>query len=141
DKFEKMLADVNTKIKTKSHKGSETDVGMIVLALGPPDDQKKEGAEAKNEKTSKTPNPGQAGEEGEEGGTTGGGGAQKMTFIYKNLPPGIASGEVDIQFVADPSSQEWKFTDRKSSEAILDKARAYYLTAPPVAHTGTTLPA
>src|SRR5207248_3149797 len=105
-----MLADVNEKVKSKNRKGSQTDLGMTVLTLGGPDDQKKEGGEAKNRPTA-------GGEEGEQEEAPPAP-SQKITFIYKKLPPEIATGEVDIKFVADANSGEWTFDDKKAAEAI-----------------------
>ena len=56
------------------------------------------------------------GEEEEEGGVSG-----KQTWIYKNLPSGVASGEVKIEF--EPGVGEWRFADRKQVQGILEKAR------------------
>jgi GWxTD domain-containing protein len=109
--YEKMLADINSKIQSKSRKGSETDLGMTVLLLGGPDDQKKE--EPKQRPST--------GDEEEAPPPV----SPKMTFFYKKLPAQVASGEVAIEFTADANSGEWKFSDRKKVEPLLDKAREY----------------
>jgi len=96
--------------KAKNKPGSYTDLGMTLLLLGAPDDQKKEEGEA--------PTPAW-GDEDEEEPTAGP--RQKMSFIYKKLSPEIASGEVEIPFVADAG--EWKFADKKKAEEVMEKAR------------------
>src|SRR5438270_6823537 len=39
DNYENALQQVNEKIKSKKHKGFETDMGQSILILGPPDKQ------------------------------------------------------------------------------------------------------
>ncbi len=107
--YEQNVQKVNEMAKAKNKPGSYTDLGMTLLLLGKPDDQKKEEAKA--------PTPGLGDDEEEPTA----GPKQKMSFIYKKLSPEIASGEVEIPFVADAG--EWKFADKKKAEEVMEKAR------------------
>ena len=100
--FEKNLAQVNT--MAKDERAFESDMGQALLILGPPTERKEEKGK-----------PPAYGEEEEEGASG------KQTWIYKNLPSAIASGEVKIEF--EPGVGEWRFADRKQVQGILEKAR------------------
>ncbi len=107
--YEQNVQKVNEMAKAKNKPGSYTDLGMTLILLGAPDDQKKEEAKA--------PAPGLGDDEEEPTA----GPRPKMSFIYKKLSPEIASGEVEIPFVADAG--EWKFADKKKAEEFMEKAR------------------
>lgn len=98
--YEANFAQVNTMMKNE--RGFETDMGQTLLLLGKPADQKQEG--------------GQSGTYGEEGQPPG-----KQIWTYKDLPAGVASGEVSIEF--KPGERQWQFADRKQALSILEKAR------------------
>jgi GWxTD domain-containing protein len=103
DDYEKRLKFINENIKVKDKKSIDTDMGQTFLLLGQPTDQKKEGKQ----------------EEGQP--------AEKMTWVYKNLPEQLATGEVDIAFKADLDYGGYKFADKKSAD-LLEKARNFDAT-------------
>src|SRR5262245_52638140 len=119
--FENNLSQVNDRMKNK--KAFESDLGQALLLLGPPSEQKDEG----QKKTS--------GSDDEEEGSGGGG---KKVWVYKNLPPDVASGEVTIEF--HPSGGEWHFVDKNASGSLLEKARQHTISAAASAHGTQEIP-
>jgi GWxTD domain-containing protein len=104
--FEKNFAQVNTMMK--DDRGFESDMGQTLLLLGPPTERKEEKGGAE---------PAYSVDEEEETEAAPG----RQTWIYKKLPPAVASGEVKIEF--EPGVGKWRFADRKQMQSILEKAR------------------
>lgn len=120
DNYEHLLEQVNEKVKSKRHKGFETDMGQTLLLLGPPDKMEDVGA--------KQNRPATVGTDDEEEEVESGPGVKKQ-WTWEKLPKEVADGPVVIMFEGDPNSGEWKFADSKKSQAVLEKARAYPITA------------
>jgi GWxTD domain-containing protein len=121
DNYEHLLEQVNEKVKSKRHKGFETDMGQTLLLLGPPDKMEDVGGKQNRPEVVGDD------EDAEEPGTIGS--QTKKKWMYEKLPKEVADGPVEITFEGDPSTGEWKFTDSKKSQAVLEKARAYPITA------------
>jgi len=103
DDYERRLKFVTEQIKVKDKNAVDTDMGQTFLLLGQPSDQKKEGEQKEGEP------------------------AEKMIWIYKNLPEQVATGEVQIEFKADMDYGGYKFTDKKTND-LLEKARNFDAT-------------
>ena len=99
--YEEQLRLVVDKLKGSRKKAADTDMGMTVLVLGGGYELTKE------EKGSEDKPPSQ-------------------TWTYRHLPPGLASGEIEISFEGDPDSGGFEFTEPKKAHQILDTAREYY---------------
>jgi GWxTD domain-containing protein len=121
--FENNLSQVNERMKKKN--AFESDMGQTLLLLGPPAEQKDEGGK-------KTAN---YGEDEEEGAAAAG----KKIWVYKSLPSDVATGEVKVEF--HPSGGEWRFVDKTSAGALLEKARQHTMTAAVAAHGTQEIPA
>jgi|GEM_PF-3169429 len=119
--FENNLQQVNDRMKNK--KAFETDIGQTLLLLGPPSDQKDAGGKSSNYD-----------EDEASSGAPG-----KKIWTYKNLPPDVASGEITIEF--RPSGGEWRFADKKTVGAILEKARMHSISTQASAHGSQEVPA
>ena len=98
----------------------ETDMGQILVLLGPPA-KVLSGAERANEAEA-TWYP-----EGEEGGSRDSGtsaatqGESKRTFIYTGLPSGVSTGETKVEFLQ--VRNRWSFKETKVAQDLLEKAR------------------
>jgi GWxTD domain-containing protein len=121
--FENNLQQVNDRMKDK--KAFESDLGQTLLLLGPPSDQKDEGGKSSGYNT--------------ESDEDTGGAPGKKIWIYKSLPSDVASGEITIEF--RPSGGEWRFADKKTAGAILEKARVHTMAAQVSAHGTQEIPA
>lgn len=110
DNHQNNVNQVNERVQSRSRKGMETDMGQLLLLLGPPTDQTTEGEDSQN---------------------------PRQTWTYKNPPEDVSETEIIVEFVPDSGRGEWKFKDKKKMEEILEKAREHpLLTAQKAAETG-----
>lgn len=119
DNYENLLAQVNEKVKSKSHKGFETDMGQTLLLFGPPDKMEDTGKDVHR--------PDVVGDDEDAEAPDTAGAPSKKKWTYSNLPKEVSDAPVEILFEGDPRSGEWKFTDRKKVDPLLEKARQYTL--------------
>jgi len=117
DQYMQKVAKVNEVVPSKKHKGIESDMGQTLILLGQPDEQKTPDAK-------KRPSGGSDDDDDEEGPASG----PQKKWVYNNLPKSISPTPVEVTFEGDPSTGEWRFTDKKKMEPILELARDYELS-------------